>query len=271
MPLLLRALQPTPATSILGFRIVCSLPVLITIALVTGRDAAIVATLHDYRRLGILMLSSATIGANWLVYIYGVEIHRVVDVSLGYFIIPFMSAGVGAALLGEHLGRMALVAIALAVAALGLLLVAQHTLPLLSLVLAASFVLYAFIRKVAAVEPVEGMAVETLLLSPFAVAWLVARRAWVLPPVGPDLPMVAFACGAMAFPMLLFTLAVRSMRLSDLGFLQYLSPTLTLLIAFFVFGERIRATQLGAFGLIWLALGVYTYSRLRSPSAMSLD
>jgi chloramphenicol-sensitive protein RarD len=260
MPLYLRLLGGVPAADVLSHRIAWSLLVLAIVLTVTGGWRRLAVILAD-RRLTLMLLGSAiAIGINWLVYTWAILNGHVMDTSLGYFINPLLNVLFGVALLGERLTRLQWAAVALA--ALGVLVqtIALGRLPWISLVLALSFGLYGLIRKKAGVDGLSGLVVETLLLAPIAVFWL-ATRPYALADMGGDTLAILAASGIItATPLLLFGRAARILPLSTLGLIQYLSPTLVLLQAVFLFGEPLSAARLAAFGCIWAGLALYTWS-----------
>jgi chloramphenicol-sensitive protein RarD len=260
MPLYLRLMQGIPAGDVLGHRIVWSLLVLALVLSVTGNWPRLRPLLASRRTLLLLLASAVAIGVNWLVYTWAILNGHALDTSLGYFINPLLNVVFGVALLGERLGRLQWAAVALAALGVAVQTLALGYLPWISLALAISFGLYGLIRKLVAVDALAGLFVETLLLAPLALGWLFTR-----PYPLADLPVsqlaVLAASGAVtAAPLLLFGRAARALPLSTLGLLQYLSPTLVMIEAVFLFGEELVPARLFAFGCIWAGLALYTWS-----------
>jgi chloramphenicol-sensitive protein RarD len=211
--------------------------------------------------------ASALIAVNWLVYIWAVAQGRVMEGSLGYFINPLVNVALGVVFLGERLERPLQIAVGLA--ALGVLwltLGLGHP-PWVSLALAFSFGGYGLLRKVVPVGAVLGLCLETLILAPLALAYLVARGAQGSLAFGAgnrSLDILLVLAGPVtAVPLLFFAAAARRLPLTTLGFVQYLSPTLQLLLAVFAFGEPLDTARTGAFVLIWAGLAVFSLHTLR--------
>ncbi|MFO0549017.1 MAG: EamA family transporter RarD [Polyangiaceae bacterium] len=260
VPLFWHELRALDAVEILAHRVAWSL-VFVTAALgLTGRFKAARAVLADAKLRRRLLLTSALISVNWGVFIWSVSTHRLVDASLGYFINPLVNVALGVAVLREHLRRLQLIAVALGAVGLVGMIAAAHTIPWLALLLAATFAGYGLLRKTAPVESLVGLFVESLVVAPLAIGYIVWREAThhgVL--FGGDARLVALVIASgpvTALPLAAFAAAARRLPLTRLGFFQYLSPSLQVLIAVWVFGEPLGAGRLGAFAIIWFALGV---------------
>lgn len=258
LPLYLRALSPLPAVDILSHRVVWSLLLLALIALLFGRLAAAWTALRRPRIAVALLASTLLIATNWLLYIYSVNSGHALEASLGYFINPLVNVLLGVAILRERLGRAEMAAIGLAGAGVIALTIQQQALPLIPLGLALSFGLYGLVRKMIGVGPVEGLLVETGLLAPFALVWLAFAT-----PAGPSSGStpalwLLIASGLVTtVPLLLFNGAAQRIRYSELGLLQYIGPTIQLLIAVRVFGEPLLPIHILTFALIWTGLVIY--------------
>lgn len=267
LPLYLKLLGPVPAPDVLGHRILWSLLVLTVVVTVVRGWPRLRAAFADRRLLLLLLASAVCIAINWFVYTWAVLNGHVLDTSLGYFINPLVSVAFGVVLLGERLSRLQWLAIACAVAGVLVLTAARGSLPLVSLALAFSFGTYGLIRKQAAVDAVTGLFVETLLLTPAAALWLASRPAgsfgWPPSLIG----LLALGGLLTAVPLLLFGLAARRLKLSTLGLMQYLAPSMVFLQAVFLFGEPLDRWQLTAFLGIWAGLLLYTLSLSRGAVA----
>lgn len=214
----------------------------------------------------MLLLSSLLISFNWGIYIWAVTNGRVVDASLGYFINPLVNVLIGVLVLGERLNRAQWSAVALA--ALGVLWLGliHGNPPWIALALAGSFAIYGLIRKVAAVDAVPGLAVESLFLFPAALAWL-AWAEWQGTGVFADGNLTSDALlvigGALtALPLIGFAYGARRIPYSLAGILQYIAPTLQLLCGVLILGESFGAMQAVGFGCIWVALAIYALDGL---------
>lgn len=260
LPLYLRLLHGVPAGDVLAHRIIWSLVALTMVLVVTSGWRRLAAIMADRRSLVLLLGSAMAIGFNWLVYTWAILNGHVLDTSLGYFINPLLSVLFGVVLLGERLGRLQWAAVALA--ALGVLVqtIALGYLPWVSLALAISFGLYGLLRKLAAVDSLSGLVVETLLLAPMALIWL-GTRPYAMADIGNFTLALLMASGVITIlPLLLFGRAARILPLTTLGLIQYLSPTLVFFQAVFLFAEALQPARLAAFACIWAGLALYTWS-----------
>ncbi|HJR32231.1 MAG TPA: EamA family transporter RarD, partial [Pseudomonas sp.] len=214
------------------------------------------------RRLAILALSGTLIAANWLTYVWSVNNGRMLEASLGYYINPLVNVLLGMLILGERLRRMQWIAVGLAAIGVAQQVWQVGSLPWVSLVLALTFGFYGLIRKQAPVKALPGLVVETWMLVPIALAWLLfnptatsaqaafwtSSEAWWLVAAGP----------VTLVPLVCFNAAARHLPYTTLGFLQYLAPTLVLLQAVLLFGEHLSSSTLVAFIFIWAGLAVYS-------------
>jgi len=219
------------------------------------------------RTLLLLACSSLLIAANWLTYIWAVQNGHVLEASLGYFVNPLVSVGLGVAVLGERLRRVQGVAIALAVAGVAVAAFdGGGGAAWVAGVLAISFGLYGLVRKVAAIDALGGLFVETLLLAPVAAILLLlvagqGTAAWGRD--GTTDLLLALAGAVTAAPLLMFAAAARRLPLSVLGLLQYLSPSIQFAEAVLIFGEPLRPMHGLTFGLIWTGCAVFAWDGLR--------
>lgn len=223
------------------------------------------AAATDFRVLRMLALSALFISGNWLLYVWAVANHRVIEASLGYYINPLMFIGFGVFFLGEKLSRLQIAAVALAAAGVASLVIGAGIFPWVSLVLAASFGSYGFVRKTAPVGAMPGLFIETALLAPFAAAFVFYLwRADASHFGGGDLSADALlisAGPATVAPLVLFALAARRLPLTVMGFLQYIGPTLQLMLGLY-YGEPFTKAHAVAFALIWAALALVSADAL---------
>src|SRR5579885_179608 len=258
IPLYWRMLGPMAAFELTSHRIVWSAFFVTLVVAARGHLPRVLAMAKNPRLLGLMALTSVLIATNWTTYIYCVESHQLVESSLGYYINPLVSVALGALLLGERLSRVRLVAIALAALAVAVQVVALGHFPWIALVLAFSFGFYGYFRKRAPVEALEGLCIETWILFPVTagfVGWLWVNGTGMFPSAGfwPDAILI-LGGPATAIPLTMFAAGARRIRLSTLGFLQYLSPSITLLLAVFGFHEPFNAVNAVSFGAVWAAL-----------------
>ncbi len=260
IPLYWRLLGPMSAFELTSHRIVWSAVFVTFVVAARGHLPRVLAMAKNPRLLGLMALTSVLIATNWTTYIYCVESHQLVESSLGYYINPLVSVALGALLLGERLSRVRLVAIALAAVAVGVQVVALGHFPWIALVLAFSFGFYGYFRKRAPVEALDGLCIETWMLFPVTagfVGWLWANGTGMFPTAGvwPDAILI-FGGPVTAIPLAMFAAGARRIRLSTLGFLQYLSPSITLSLAVFGFHEPFNAVNAVSFGAVWAALAL---------------
>jgi chloramphenicol-sensitive protein RarD len=262
-PLFWPLLEPAGALEVLAHRVLWSL-VVVAALLALG-----VATVRGLRRDQVLRLSVAAVllAVNWGTYIYGVNSEQVVETSLGYFINPLVSVALGVVVLGERLRPVQQVAVGIAAVAVLVLTVEAGHPPLIALVLALSFGTYGLLKKQAAVGAVASLAVETAVLAPVALGYVV-----VLALLGESTfsahgaghaVLLASAGVVTTVPLLAFGAAATRIPLSTLGVLQYLAPTLQLVCGLVVTHEAFGVPQAVGFGLVWVALVLFTSDLVR--------
>lgn len=267
MPLYWRPLKGLGAPEILCHRIVWSLVFVTAMLAVRRRLPELVRTFRDFKKLRLLMLSATLIAGNWGIFIWAVNSNYVLESSLGYFINPLMNVAIGTLVLKERLAPLKKIALGFATAGVLVLTFWIGSFPWIALSLATTFAAYGLIRKLAPVDSLLGLSLESTLLAPFALAFLVRAEAGgsaAFLNQGPWIDLILIGAGPVtALPLLWFAHAARRLELSAVGVLQYLAPTGQFLVAVFVNGEAFTpAHQLG-FALIWLGLGVYTYASFR--------
>jgi chloramphenicol-sensitive protein RarD len=260
-PIYFKALQKVAPLEILGHRIVWSLAVCAVLLLFLRR----LQWLADLRRQPRVLLgfiaSSVLVAANWFVYIWAVNSGRVVDASLGYFINPLVNVLIGAAFLHERLRRAQWLAVGVAAAGVSWLTWQAGAVPWIGLMLALSFGLYGLLRKTAALGAIEGLTLETMLLTPLAaayLAWLVQTGQSGFAQGDTATRLLLAAAGPVtAVPLLLFAAGARRIPFSTLGLLQYLGPSLQLLLGVWLYNEPF-AERAPGYVLIWIALAVFS-------------
>lgn len=260
LPLYFAFLAHVTAWEVVAMRILGSVVLLAAIILMLGRWNKLVDVLANRRTLAMLVASAALISANWLVYIWSVQHHQVLAASLGYFLNPLVNVLLGVTLLGERLNRVQGIAIALAAAGVAVLASSAGAALWISLALAFSFGLYGLVRKLAPVESLEGLGIETAILTPFALGWMIWQAGHGGIALGDDTAttLLLLTAGAItAVPLLLFAAAARRLSLTVLGLIQYLAPTMQFILAISVFGERMTTAHLICFLLIWAGLVLF--------------
>lgn len=236
-----------------------------------GRTGEVLAAIKRPKVLRALTLSAFFIAFNWTLYIYAIARAELVEASLGYYINPLINIAIGVALLGERMSPLRMVAIGLAAVAVLFKSLTLGHFPFIALGLAFSFALYGYIRKLTPVAALDGMTIETCILLPLTAGILLfwgitGQGAFTPANIGTDVLLI-LGGPLTALPLILFAAAARRVRLSTLGFLQYLSPSISLLIAVFVLGEPFTTVDLTAFGCVWAALVLVAIDgRLRRPA-----
>jgi chloramphenicol-sensitive protein RarD len=266
-PLYWPILEPAGAVEILSHRVLWSLLVVVALVLVTGRRKELRALFADRGKLLLLTAAAAVIAVNWGTYIWGVNNHRVVETSLGYFINPLVTVLMGVFILGERLRTLQWIAIGVAsVAIVGITVEYGHP-PWIALVLAFSFGTYGLLKKLAGVEAVESLTYETLALAPLAAAYLItiaARGHGHFTTNGAGHTVLLMTTGIVtAVPLLLFSSAAIRVPLTTIGLLQYLAPVLQFLLGVTALHEHMSATRWIGFALVWVALMIFTAEALR--------
>ena len=267
LPLYFKLLTQVSSSEIVGHRIVWSLVFLAVLATLWRRWPAIRTAATTSRVLMTLMLTALLIAVNWLIYIWAVINGHVLAGSLGYYLNPLVNVLLGVFILKERLSRAQIGAVVLAAAGVAVLATGAGRDLWISLALAFSFGLYGFLRKIAPVDSLEGLSVETALLAPLAMGWILwlnvegqggfGRFGW-------DTDLFLILGGAVtAIPLLLFTAAAKRLPYSTLGFLQYIAPSIQFLLAVFAFGETLTTAHLVCFGAIWAALAIFTFEGVR--------
>ncbi|HAT5004855.1 EamA family transporter RarD [Serratia marcescens] len=265
-PAYFKLIQQVSADEILTHRIIWSF--FFMLALITlGRSwPKVRAACQNRKRLLLLAVTALLIGGNWLLFIWAVNNHHMLEASLGYFINPLVNVLLGMLFLGERFRRMQWVAVALAFTGVLVQLWQFGSLPIIGLGLAFSFAFYGLLRKKIAIDAQTGMLIETLWLLPVAAGYLflfadsptshLSANPW-------SLNLLLVAAGIVTtVPLLCFTAAATRLRLSTLGFFQYLGPTLMFLLAVTFYGETVGQDKLVTFGFIWAALILFTLDAL---------
>jgi chloramphenicol-sensitive protein RarD len=271
LPVYFKAIDSVGAIDIVANRVLWSVPFLLLLLFAFGGIGQLSRAFSEPRTLRFLGITALLIAINWLLYVYAVVSGHILAGSLGYYLNPLVNVLMGRILLKERLS--ALQWAALAIAAVGISALAFQALGQLwiSLTLAVTFATYGLLRKIAPVEATSGLAVETILILPLALAWLAWGLAAGRPVFGAtdfESGMLLLAGVATTVPLLLFTAAARRLRYSTLGMLQFLAPTLQFLLAVLVYGEAFTTAHAVAFGSIWLALSLYLVglTRERRPN-----
>ncbi|WP_142849865.1 EamA family transporter RarD [Telmatospirillum sp. J64-1] len=221
--------------------------------------AALKAMSGSRRLLGLLVLSSALIGINWVLFIWSIISGHALEASMGYFLYPLAVVVLARLFLGEKMNPRQMVALAVVMVGVTYMMAMHGRLPWVALTLAVTFAFYGLMRKTAPVESLSGLFLETVILAPLALAYL----AWIgggafLEGDLSTILMLMLAGPVTGVPLLLFAFGARRLRLSTVGLMMYINPTVQMLIAVFVFGEHFTETHLITFLCIWAGLLIYS-------------
>jgi chloramphenicol-sensitive protein RarD len=267
VPIYWKQIEAAGAVEIVAHRIVWTVVFTVIIIALQRRLGRLWSALRDPRAVLALAASSLLIALNWGLFIWAVMENRIIDTSLGYFINPLLSILLGVVMLQERLSLLQKIAVGVA----GLGVVNQTLtvgyLPWISLLLATSFALYGFIRKTIHVESIEGVSIETILMLPMAGAFLVyliatGEAAFGRHGVLNDFYLV-LAGPLTAIPLMLFAAGARRLPMFMMGFMQYVTPTLSLSVAVFMYDETFTHSHAITFGLIWSALALVSWEAFR--------
>ncbi|QPC44404.1 EamA family transporter RarD [Kaustia mangrovi] len=255
---------------VLAHRIVWAVPFAALVLVALRRTGDIPRAFSNGRIVATLSLTAALAGTNWGVFIWAVTHGHMLETSLGYYINPLVSVVIGCVLLSERLTRVQMVAVGIAAIAVTLQTVMLGVVPWVAFTLAISFAIYGYIRKTVAIGPAQGFFVESLLLSPLAIAYIVYAESEGTGRFFSEGTVTAMLLGAAvltATPLMLFAAGARRLKLSTIGLMQYLAPSLVFLSAIFFFGEPLEPARLLTFVLIWMALALFSWSAVRQDRA----
>lgn len=267
VPLYWRLLAGIDATELIAHRALWSLLFLVVLVAAQRLGGEIRAGLATPRAAGANLLSAALLTGNWLVYVWAVNTGHVIESSLGYFLVPLVNVALGRLVLHEHLRRLQWLAIACAAAGVLLMIVQLDRVPWIALALAGTFGAYGLLRKKSPLGSLAGLTVEAILMAPFALLVLIWQHhtaAGALGRVDAATHALLLSTGVItAVPLLLFGYGARRIRLTTLGLLQYLGPTVQFAIGLWVFREPFSLDRASGFALIWAGLALYTLDNLR--------
>nr|WP_321459373.1 EamA family transporter RarD [uncultured Cohaesibacter sp.] len=265
-PLYFALLAHVPALEVVAHRIAWSLVLMTLWFLARRRWGEVWAVLRLPRVFGLLIITGIMVSGNWLTYVWAVGHGQATEASLGYFIVPMVNVATGYLFLKERLSHLQLLAIVLAVAAILLQMVLLGTVPIVSLLLAFTFGVYGYLRKIVPVGPNLGLLVELIAITPFALGYIVYLQAsgaghfqlGDLVTMG----LLIFTGLLTSMPLIWFSGAAKRLNLATVGIMQYINPSLQFLVAVFILKESISMSKLATFCLIWLSVAVYSYDAL---------
>ncbi len=262
LPLYMKALAHVPPSEVIAYRVLWSLPIAMAVLLVQGRTADLRRALRTPRMLVMSAVAALLISVNWGFYVWAIGSGHALDAALGYYINPLFSVFLGAVLLKERMLGLQKAAVVLAALAVLVLTVDAGRLPVVALVLTLSWGFYAYLKKKLPIGPNQGFALEVLILSPFALVYVIylqTNGASHFLQGNPVDSWLLFGCGIVtAVPLMLYANGAKLLRLSTIGIMQYIAPTMIFLTAVFVFAEPFGTARMIAFPMIWGALVLYS-------------
>jgi chloramphenicol-sensitive protein RarD len=274
-PLFWKQLTGIDALELIAHRIVWSLAFLIPIVIARGTLGGSIRALREPQAVRLHLLSGALLTANWLVFVWAVNHGRIVETALGYFLTPLVNVAFGIIFLRERLRVAQGVALAIATCGVALLVVRFGEVPWVALALAVTFGSYGLLRKKSTLGSLSGLTLETTLMLPLAlgfILWRHAEGAGALGNVGGVQTTYIIASGIVtAVPLLLFAQGARLIQLSTVGLLQYIAPSVQFAIGVLVYAEPMPPERMWAFGMIWTALALYSADSLRAAQVARQD
>ncbi|KUO24854.1 chloramphenical resistance permease RarD [Vibrio cholerae] len=271
-PIYFKALGAVSALEILSHRVVWSF-VLLAVLIHLGRRwrSVVGVIIHTPRKFWLLLVTALLVGGNWLIFIWSINANHMLDASLGYYINPLLNVLLGMLFLGERLRKLQWFAVALAAIGVGIQLVVFGSVPIVAIALATSFGFYGLLRKKIQVDAQTGLFLETLFMLPAAAIYLI----WLADTPTSDMALntwqlnLLLVCAGVVttLPLLCFTGAAARLKLSTLGFFQYIGPSLMFLLAVLVYGEAFTSDKAITFAFIWSALVIFSVDGLKAGHA----
>lgn len=267
LPVYWKVLKTVPAYEILSHRIIWSFAFVSIILIFKGKFKNLAHVLSDKRTLATIIICSILISLNWFTYIWAVNSGHVVDSSMGYYITPLMNVLFDMLIFGEKLKRLQIVAMLFAFTGVAIMIAFYGHIPWIAIALSVSFSLYGIFKKKVKAESLIGLGIETLIVTPIALCYLLFAGINGKGAYGGSVNitvLLTLAGVVTATPLLFFAEGVRNVKLSTIGFLQYISPTISLVLGLFIFKESFTSADFIGFGFTWVALVIYSVSIIRS-------
>lgn len=265
LPLYWKLLDQIPAGEILAHRIFWSFVFVGGILAISGSWKSLKELLVNKKNMLVIFMCAVIISLNWFTYIWAVNSKLVIEASMGYYINPLVAVLLGITILKEKTDFWQWVAIALAAIGVAILITQYGKIPWVALTLAITFAFYSLFKKIIDVDSISGLAVETLFLAPIALFYIIfiqSQGTGSLGSISPLVMILLFSSGvATATPLLWFAKGASKIQLSTIGFLQYLAPTISLILGIFVFKEQFTKVHFISFSFIWAAIIIYTLSK----------
>jgi len=263
LPFYFKAAEHIPPVEMVAHRIIWAVPCALLVIGLQRRLGELWSLFSNSKTVAMMALTASLISVNWGIYVWAISVNITSETALGYYINPLISVLLAYFLLNERLSKLQALAVGIALAAVLMRTIAGGVFPWVALTLAFSFALYGYLRKTLAIGPTQGFLMEVTILAPVAlgyVGWLMVHgensftvangNAWLLMLAGP----------VTAVPLILYAFGAKLLRLTTLGLMQYIAPSIIFLISFLVFGEELNLWQGVMFVMIWLALALYTWS-----------
>lgn len=264
-PIYFKMLEHASALEVLAHRIIWSVVFLLIFIKYKNRIRNLQEIIHNKKTLKTLFITGIFIASNWGIYIYAVNSDQILESGLGYFINPLFSMLLGAIFLKERLNLAGKISVFLVFIAIAIQIYSLGKLPFISIILPASFAIYGLLKKKLAVPSMEGLFVETMLLFPFALLYGLFLCGSGSAEFGLNrlAPIFIFSGIVTVLPLITFNLAAQKLSLSTLGFMQYISPTMQILIAVFMYGENLDFYKIISFIIIWIGITIVSIDNLK--------
>lgn len=264
-PIYFKMLEHASALEVLAHRIIWSVVFLLIFIKYKNRIRNLQEIIHNKKTLKTLFITGLFIASNWGIYIYAVNSDQILESGLGYFINPLFSMLLGAIFLKERLNLAGKISVFLVFIAIAIQIYSLGKLPFISIILPASFAIYGLLKKKLAVPSMEGLFVETMLLFPFALLYGLFLCGSGSAEFGLNrlAPIFIFSGIVTVLPLITFNLAAQKLSLSTLGFMQYISPTMQILIAVFMYGENLDFYKIISFIIIWIGIAIVSIDNLK--------
>ena len=272
-PIFYKALSHVPALNVMSHRMIWSLVFFAVVLGFQGRLREIPLALKDRRSAGLLLLASVIIAVNWALFIWAIQVGLTTQSSLGYYIYPLISVLFGRLFFAEALTKQQWLAIGIVTAAVTILTLGVGSLPWVALLLATTCAGYGVLKKQLELGPVLSVTIEVMLLSPVAALLLIVSAVQGIPLFGGDIgtfALLVMAGPMTAVPLILFGYGTKRMKMASVGLMLYVNPTIQFACAVFLFSEPFSPYHLGAFVMIWVALGLYSASSLRNRTDLAI-
>lgn len=264
-PIFFKFIQGISATEVLAHRVIWSSVILLIVLIITKKLNSVKRLAKIKKVTLTLAVTGVLIASNWGIFIYAINQNDILATSLGYFINPLFSILLGAIILKEELSPALKLSIFIVFIAIAIQIYSLGRLPFISIILPLSFALYGLLRKRLGVRAFEGLFIETMILSPFAIIYLIYLYINQSSEFGLNFNgVMLFLSGFITIlPLLTFNASTKYLKLSTIGFLQYISPTLSMIIAVFMYNETLDFYKFTSFMLIWISLAIAAMANLR--------